>query len=417
MLRSSNSNRLMLFDLSIYGHHPVYIRYLINYWQENQLDIGLDIVVVPKFLQVHQDVVELANKNSDSQLKFVPITSAEVETLKGTKSAVARNIRYFQEWQLLCRYARLLSSSHCLMMYFDTYQLPLLFGDRPPCPVSGIYFKPTFHYSNLTQTNTNWKQNLQQLREKLVLTKLLQNPKLSNLFSLDNYVIKYLEKFPNQDKVISLPDPIAPTEVTQAEVGELRNRWNIPPDKQVFLVFGALTPRKGIDRLLEAIALLAKDLDDKFCLLLIGEASSENKEQFTSKIADLQNQNPQIQIISHFEFVGESEVPIYFQLADLVLAPYQRHIGMSGILLLAAAAGKPVLSSDYGLMGAVVKQYQLGIAVDSSNPSAIAEGLTQFLLHSNQAIGSRSHMQDFVAANSAEHFARVIFNRILPHES
>ncbi|PSB03535.1 glycosyl transferase family 1 [Merismopedia glauca CCAP 1448/3] len=406
----------MLFDLSIYGHHPTYIRYLINYWQENELSGSLDIVVIPKFLEVHGEVVELLEKKPNFSIKFVSISLAEAANLNFTKSSFKRNIRYFQEWAILCKYARLLSATHCLAMYFDTYQLPLFLGSKPPCQVSGIYFKPTFHYQYLTPTSSNWKQKLQEFREKFILANILKNLQLSTLFSLDNYVIKYLDRFPNAAKVIPLPDPIATTQVKVTSVDNLRERLGIDPNIQIFLVFGALTPRKGISELLEAISLLSEELCDRFCLLLVGEASLENQTQFLSQIANLQQQKP-IQIISHFEFVGESEVPIYFQLADLVLAPYQRHVGMSGILLLAAAAGKPVLSSDYGLMGQVVREYQLGMVVDAGNPEAIAQGLTKFLLHSGDVIGDRSQMSAFVAANSAERFAEVIFHRILSHES
>jgi glycosyltransferase involved in cell wall biosynthesis len=408
-------NRLMLFDLSIYGHHPTYIRYLISYWQEKQLSGILDIVVIPDFLEVHSDVVELVQKDPNPKIKFVPISATEAAEIKSTKSSIKRNIRYFKEWALLCKYARILSVSHCLVMYFDTYQLPLLWGEKPPCQVSGIYFKPTFHYQYLAQTSVTWKQKIQQLRELFILTNILPKSQLSTLFSLDNYVIKYLNKFPHATKVIPLPDPITITEVKPEEVDNLREKLVIRSNKFVFLVFGALTPRKGISQLLTAISLLAEDLCDRFCLLLVGEASIENKTQFLSQIANLQQEHS-IQIICNFEFVSESEVPIYFQLADLVLAPYQRHIGMSGILLLAAAAGKPVLSSDYGLMGQVVREYELGMVVDAGKPEAIAQELTQFLLHSKEAIVNPSQMQAFVTANSAARFAQIICDRILPHE-
>jgi glycosyltransferase involved in cell wall biosynthesis len=405
----------MLFDLSIYGHHATYIRYLINYWQEKQLPGILNIVVIPKFLEAHSDVVELGQRNPNSNINFIAIDSTEAARLKSTKSSLKRNLRYFQEWEVLCKYARLLSVNHCLTMYFDTYQLPLLLGSKPPCQVSGIYFKPTFHYQYLTQTPLTGKQKVQGLREKLLLGNILQKPQLSTLFSLDNYVIEYVKKFSDADKIVPLPDPIETTEVTAAEVNGLREKLEIGTNKQVFLVFGALTSRKGISQLLTAIGLLAEDLRDRFCLLLVGEASLENKTEFLSQIADLQQQYP-IQIISNFEFVTESEVPVYFQLADVVLALYQRHIGMSGILLLAAAAGKPVLSSDYGLMGRVVREYQLGMAVDAGKPEAIAEGMTQFLLHSGESLVNYSEMSAFVAANSARRFAKVIFDRIVDHE-
>ncbi|HCF26063.1 MAG TPA: hypothetical protein DEV81_02300, partial [Cyanobacteria bacterium UBA11049] len=54
--RFSSERKLMLFDLSIYGHHPSYIQHFINYWSKQESSGSLDIVVSPKFIQEHSDV-------------------------------------------------------------------------------------------------------------------------------------------------------------------------------------------------------------------------------------------------------------------------------------------------------------------------------------------------------------------------
>jgi glycosyltransferase involved in cell wall biosynthesis len=46
-------------------------------------------------------------------------------------------------------------------------------------------------------------------------------------------------------------------------------------------------------------------------------------------------------------FIGDSELPAYFQRADLVVLPY-REIDQSGVLFTALAFGKPLLLSDVG---------------------------------------------------------------------
>jgi glycosyltransferase involved in cell wall biosynthesis len=119
-----------------------------------------------------------------------------------------------------------------------------------------------------------------------------------------------------------------------------------------------------------------------------------------------------VQIILQDKFVAEQDVQIYFQIADIVLAVYQRHVGMSGIIVQAAAAGKPLLCSDYGLMGEITRRWQLGLTVDSTNPSQIAEKLTQFLQEGGDSIGDRAKMKDFARQNSAEQFASVIFKNL-----
>jgi glycosyltransferase involved in cell wall biosynthesis len=82
---------------------------------------------------------------------------------------------------------------------------------------------------------------------------------------------------------------------------------------------------------------------------------------------------------------------------------------MSGILLQAAAAQKPVLSSDYGLMGELVKRYRLGIVVDSTNPLSISKGFIRFLQEDISKICDVEGMQKISKKNSAEKFPKRIF--------
>jgi glycosyltransferase involved in cell wall biosynthesis len=174
-------------------------------------------------------------------------------------------------------------------------------------------------------------------------------------------------------------------------------------------MFGVPQKRKGIYQLLEAIALLPSHLCQKLCLLLVGPRSSDPLLQ--TRKAELSEALP-IQVISHDTFVPDREIQPYFQVSDVILAPYQRHIGMSAILVRAAAATKPVLSSNYGLMGEMVKRHKLGITVDSSVPSEIAKGLAQFLLGSPTEFCEFSSMKSFAEQNSAENFASTIFQNL-----
>ncbi|MBW4621482.1 MAG: glycosyltransferase [Cyanosarcina radialis HA8281-LM2] len=408
----SSDRQIMLFDLSIEGHHPAYIQHLIQYWCNRQVSGCLHIVVSPKFLERHADVVGLAADYPESKVNFVAISPTAAASLKSNKSGVSRTIRAFQEWDLLCQYATSLKATHCLPMYFDTCMLPLAVGKNPPCPISGIYFKPTFHYDRFDRFTPSWKYRLQQVRERQILSANLQKPQLQTLFCLDPLVVKYIESFQGAFKAIPVPDPVTIAPVSEPQVIELRQRLRIEPGRKILLLFGALTSRKGIGQLLAALALLPPELGEKVCLLLVGQANPSKQVEIASQIAAI-SPHIKLQILSHYEFVAESEVQAYFHLADIVLAPYQRHMGMSGILMLAAAAGKPVLSSDYGLMGEIVKRHRLGMTVDSTQPAEIARGLTQFLLQSSEELGDGEAMRSFAEQNSAEKFASKIFQHIL----
>jgi glycosyltransferase involved in cell wall biosynthesis len=401
--------QLLLFDLFYTGHHAGYILHLVRYWHEQKLPGTLDVLVSPTFTKFHPDVVNLALANSQSNINFLTITPEEEAALSSQNSGVDRIVRSFQEWRLLQKYVRQLSPTHCLLMYFDSILLALAILGSLPCRLSGIYFRPIFHYSEFAVFNPSQHERWLQLRDKIALSRLLHYPRFQTLFCLDPLVIEHLDKFKGHVKPVYLPDPVQIYRDGEANVEKLRENLAIELNRRVFLMFGSLQKRKGIYQLFDAIARLPSHLCQKLCLLFVGPIDSPTV--FHNRIAHLCESLP-IQIITQDQFVPDRDIQPYFQLADVILAPYQRHIGMSAILVRAAAAGKPVLSTNYGLMGEIVKRYKLGIAVDASIPEEIAQGLTQFITHSPETFFDRSRMQCFAEENLAEKFATTVFQNL-----
>ncbi|MEO0770768.1 MAG: glycosyltransferase family 4 protein [Cyanobacteria bacterium J06649_4] len=404
--------RIMLFDLSIYGHHPGYIQYLLEYVKRHQLTQRLLIVVSPRFITAHADVVAFAETLETDNITFIPISVDEEKGLKPRSSGINRNFRNFQEWAIFRRYAKQHRADHALVMYYDTYQYPLALRFNPTCSVSGIYFRPSFHYGQFSHGESIGLSYRRQKWEKFLLDRVLANRRLKNLFSLDPFIVERLEKEHSHGaKLCHLPDPVKLQKSSQSEIAQLRQSLEIAPNKKIFLLFGALTERKGVFKVLDALALLPQQVSKQVTLILAGEASEENQRLIDKKVQFLPKAK-QIQVIVRYEFLPEKKIPTYFGLADFVLAPYQRHIGMSGMTMLAAAAHTPLLSSNYGLMGELVQRFKLGITVDSTLPTSIAEGVEQLI--NNPADIDVARMDQFSQMNAAEKFSATIFNRIMP---
>jgi glycosyltransferase involved in cell wall biosynthesis len=145
----------------------------------------------------------------------------------------------------------------------------------------------------------------------------------------------------------------------------------------------------------------------------VGEANPRDRDRIERKIQTLCETKP-IQIVRHYEFVPDDDVPAYFQLADVALAPYQKHVGMSGIVQFSAATQTPVLSSDYGLMGELVRRYRLGLAVDTTVPQHLSRGIGQLLQGDLSQWCDRAKMQQFAQQNSIERFTETIFRHLCP---
>lgn len=406
---TGSDRKILLFDLDFTGHHAGYIQNLIRYWRDEKLPGKLYVVVTPKFVQLHTDVVKIAADNPKNNIIFVTISPEEEAAIKAKNSGINRTIRSFQEWNLLCKYASKLEVNHCLLMYFDSFQLPLSLGGKPPCALSGIYFRPVFHYSSFEGFRPSWRERSWQIRDKFFLSRILGNSYFYNLFCLDPFVVAHISKKHRELRVMHLADPVKIYDYPDSEIDAIKKDLGIQNNRKIFLIFGAPRKRKGIYELLDAISLLPSDLCEKFCLLLVGPVASE--ELVETRIEEISKSLP-VQFVKYDKFIPDEQIQPYFQIADFILAPYQRHIGMSAILVRAAGAQKPVLSSNYGLMGEMVKRYKLGIAVDSTVPSEITKGLTQMLLEPSTKFGDISKMKYFAEQNSPSEFGRIIFQHI-----
>lgn len=399
----------MLFSPWYYGHHATYLRHLIQYWSQQQLPGKLSIVVMPTFLKQHPDVSDLAAAASQT-VHIVPMAEEEQIWLESARSSVANAM---VQYQLIVRYAKKLQPTQGLLTHFDSCQVPLVLGLKLPCPFSGIYFRPTFHYTSFANYTPTWKERIQHLRERLFLSRLLAHPQFRTLFCLDPLAIDPINKQAHkQARAAHLPDPIEFKLPSESEVHTLRNQLGIEPGRRVFLAFGTLAEgRKGTQQLLESLQLLEPDLCQKLCLLLVGEPFPDRQKLLETWLAPVRQTLP-VQVVTRFGYVPESEVALYFRVADAVLAPYQKHAGMSGILLQAANAERPVLSSSYGLMGELVNQYGLGVAVDTTVPGEIAKGISKLLSEPLENLCDADRMRTLVETNSTERFASAIFQHL-----
>lgn len=408
----ANYPRLLLFDLVADGHHPSYILYLAQHWCEHKCKGQLDIVVSPEFIRRHTHIINTVKEYQRSNIRFV-VTEPE-EELGKRKPGFSGAVHDFKEWQLFCKYARLCRSDHALLLYFDTAQLPFIFGQKPPCQVSGIYFRPTFHYSSFGHFSPNLKDRFQILRERFNLSQTIDRAYMGKLFCLDPFVSSYINQGV-RDTAMTLADPVKIYSSEPEALSELRDRLKIQPGRDIFLMFGALTKRKGIDEVLDAIALLPLRLSKKLCLLTVGALGSgpEEKHRMLSRISAL-TESSGAQIIVRDEFVPDQEVQLYFQMSDFVLAPYQKHVGMSHILIRAAVAQKPVISSDYGLMGELTRRFNLGLTVDSTSSTEIAAALGRYIEEQDRSrLGDNRLMKQFGSQNLATTFTSTVFHHLL----
>ena len=400
--------RTMAFEMETGGHHASYIRNFAQQWAENLAPHEIHFVVTPEFFQRHQDVIELIESLATDAVHIHAISTTENDGLgEGAK-------RIFNGWKLFCKYAENLKVDRGLLMYSDHFQIPMLIGQASPCPVSCIYFRPTFHYGSLENYHPSFKQRLAAWRKKLMVKRLLKLKQMDVLFSLDPLAVGYMQdNFSTHAKIRQLPDSFVRYETTASQIDEIKSDLAIEQGRKVCMLLGVLDSRKGPLQLLDAASQLPEEIQKKTCLLLVGSLTSTIENDVVQKIEHLQKMTP-LQIILKNAYISDTIVQRYYELADVALTTYQRHMGMSSALIRAALAEIPVLSSSYGLMGNLVEKQRLGVTVNTEDPAAFTKALATVVEQPVERLFDASNALAFASSHSPVALAETLKQWAVP---
>jgi glycosyltransferase involved in cell wall biosynthesis len=163
----------------------------------------------------------------------------------------------------------------------------------------------------------------------------------------------------------------------------------LPPphetDAPVVLCFGLMRPYKGLDVLIEAWGGI-----EHAELWIAGMPRMDISKLRAAAPANVR-----------FDpcFIGEEELPAYFQRADLIVLPY-REIDQSGVLFTALAFGKPLLLTDVGGFPEIAAT---GAArtVPAGDPAALHDALSELLADP----AALAEMADYARSASAGRYS------------
>ena len=151
---------------------------------------------------------------------------------------------------------------------------------------------------------------------------------------------------------------------------EARKSVELGPGRTL-LFFGFVREYKGLRYLLEALALLAREMPDVH-LLVVGEFW-EDKRPYVDLIGQL-GITERVTIVD--EYIPDEDVQKYFAAAHLVVLPYTSAT-QSGVVQLAFGAGKPVVTTDVGGLPEAVEDGKTGFIVAPRDPEALAQAIAR----------------------------------------
>lgn len=347
--------RVLLFDTILDGHHPAYLIHLIGYYS-TQPDVELIVATGEEFQS------NFAKRQTSEQLlwgenvRFYPIDQVTIQALHASPIY----LRSIREWNMLVDMVSELQVSHAMLMYVDYFPLGVLLGKKSPVPVSGISFRPP-----------QKMQGLFDFIKRKLWQAMLSSGQIDQVFSIVHAAVPVMKKVSAYSKVTPLADPVVHLPLTAQQKSDFRLNCDIAKNKKVFLNFGQLDQRKGIEAFVAACKLLSpKDLSG-ICLLLAGPIELS----YALELDVLFQEIPNLQVVKLYDYHNYPTVELCFDLADVVLVTYQDHLGMSSVLVRAALAGKPVIGTHVGTIGLTIQDYHLGLAIDPLDNVEFAEAI------------------------------------------
>ncbi len=312
-------------------------------------------------------------------------------------------------WWVMRRYLIRTGAEVGYFLSLDHLTLPLGLGlGASGRRLSGILFRPSVHYHEIGDYRPSLAERLRDWRKAVLYRGMLRNPAVDAVLTLDPFFADFAAgHYPGGHKVAPVPDPAFP--VAAIPANDDRPLYDVPPNRHVLLLFGALTERKGVLHLLEALRRLPPAGARKTAVIIAGRLAPELSDRAARLEAAIRREQPDIWLKVENRWLSSAEISALVQRCDIVLAPYQRFVGSSGVLLWAAHAGKPLLTQDYGLLGRLVRDHGLGLAVDTGNPSALAAAIADMIERSPQTLLDARAAAAFVSQRTPETFASHIY--------
>ncbi len=155
---------------------------------------------------------------------------------------------------------------------------------------------------------------------------------------------------------------------------------SLPNDRPLLLFCGLVRPYKGLDVLLEAVALLKRP----FHLLVAGEFWQGGLVAYQTQIIRLQLEN-HVTLLN--EYLPDEMLTACIDRANVVILPY-RNATQSGIVQIAFGRGKPVITTNVGGLGEVVEDGRTGLVVPPENAPALAEAIDCYFDHNLEEVFS-----------------------------
>jgi glycosyltransferase involved in cell wall biosynthesis len=355
------------------GHRSTWVRSVVNAFLKSEKHDKLRVRVPRQFCEVNKKWCGPFVSPGSDRVEFAPFEDRLMESyLSGEAKGFDVVMHCLQtDKPDVCFVANNL----------DSLVSPLAFvpPGRVKTKIVGVMDQPYLHYRSFDSESTRtWLRSRRYARAAFVNSVFCHRGFVGEVLMLDPMAPKYYRSHLLCSKFRFLPEYIHSAD----RKPNPRAVLGLPKDKQVLLFIGPSDKRKGIQELLSAFEQnVAEDSEfrSRTALVVAGTVLPESKELVCTSISRCQLLYPGSTIVLHDRILSDQEFVDFIHASDVVCIPYVGFVGTSGILIQAAAAGRPVLSSDFGLVGQMVLRFHLGVVCNTLDQKALQPAIRQSL--------------------------------------
>jgi glycosyltransferase involved in cell wall biosynthesis len=172
---------------------------------------------------------------------------------------------------------------------------------------------------------------------------------------------------------------------------EARIKLGWPTNRPILFTSRRLVHRMGIDKLLQAIAMIKAGIPDIW-LAIAGRGHIQALLQQQARELGLENN------VQFLGFLPENDLPVAYQAADLTVMPSQSFEGFGLAILESLACGTPVLCTPVGGMPEILQKFSPDLITEAITVESIADKLAQVML-GKLPLPSREECRNYTIKN------------------
>lgn len=188
-----------------------------------------------------------------------------------------------------------------------------------------------------------------------------------------------------------IPNGVAPL-VEAGSAERVRNELELDPDEVLIVHVGNIRPGKGHDALVEAVSVAISN-NPKLAFVSIGS------EKFEGDLARLRAEVESRGLNGHLRFLGpRSDALDFTGAADIYVNPSEVE-GLPVAILEAMALGRPVVATNVGGVGTVVRSNETGYLVEAGDTDSLALRIVELAADREMRLALGNRAKALIEAN------------------